>query len=626
MTCPLPARCAGRLSLVSLAAFAAGSIAAAQEAVAEFDTLVVAATRTPVPIAQLGMAADVISGHDLADRQISSLASALALVPGTPSTATGARGAATSLFLRGSESNHTLFLVDGIRFNDANTDYFNFLSGSQIGSQERIEIVRGPQSTLHGGEAVGGVISIEQLPGSGPASGSIAVEAGSLGSVSSRASIAGANGASAFNFSAFAGHTDNDRPDNAFNRGGFALRLDRTVNEQLKVGATARGYLGDYDSPGDRFTNDPNNSERERIGLATVFAEFLPAPDWQLRATLGAEHRQQVSDNPAPNPPWDSPVSHDTTTNRRGVIDAQATWSGLAKHRITFGTTTEWADTRSDGFGEINENQTLFAVFAQDEITLRQDLFLTLGLRNDDHDTFGHATTGRVTLAWLALPERLKLRSSYGTAFRSPSFLDLYGRDSFYVGNPQLEPERARGWDAGFDVTLPERRGSISVTWFDMRYDDLIAYDFSVFPSTVRNISDARTYGVEVGSRLNLSSAASLQLAYTWLEAEDNATGERLLRRPRHTFVADAWHELTRTFSVGAGIAFVADRHDVDALTFVTIAAEDYSVVRFHAAWQVNERLLLRARLENALDERYEPAHGYPALPRAAYGSVEWRF
>ncbi|MCR6655710.1 MAG: TonB-dependent receptor [Opitutus sp.] len=626
MTCPLPARFAGRLFLVSLTALAAGSFAAAQEAVAEFDTLVVAATRTPVPIAQLGMAADVISGNDLLDRQVPSLAMALSLVPSTPTTATGAYGAATSLFLRGSESNHTLFLVDGIRFNDANTDYFNFLSGSQIGPHERIEIVRGPQSTLHGGEAVGGVISIEQIPGSGPASGSFAVEAGSFGSISSRVSVAGSNGATGYNFSAFGGHTDNDRPDNSFNRGGFALRLDRTVSEQLKIGATARGYVGDYDSPGDLVTNDPNNSERDRIGLATVFAEFTPTPDWVLRATLGVEHRQQVSDNPAPNPPWNDPASHDTTTNRRGVIDAQATWSGLANHRITFGTTTEWSDTRSDGFGDIDENQTLFAVFAQDEITLCKELFLTLGLRNDDHDTFGHATTGRATIAWLALPGRLKLRSSYGTAFRSPSFLDLYGKDAYYVGNPDLESERARGWDAGFDVTLPRNLGSVSVTWFDIRYDDLIAYDFSVYPSTVRNISDARTYGVEIASRINLSGAASLQLAYTWLEAEDSAANTRLLRRPRHSLVADVWYKLTRSVSVGAGVALASERQDVSSVTYLTIDAEDYTVARLYAAWRVNDRLSLKARLENALDERYEPAHGFPALPRAAYGSVEWRF
>src|SRR5690606_17844620 len=182
-------------------------------------------------------------------------------------------------------------------------------------------------------------------------------------------------------------------------------------------------------SPGDRFTNDPNNTERDRILLATVFAEFEPADDWFVRVTLGGQHREQQSANPAPNPPFANPASLDVITNKRGVLDAQATWSGLDNHRVTFGSTGELSSTRNTGFGNIDESQTLLAFFIQDEITLRENLFLTLGLRNDDHDTFGHATTGRAAIAWIALPDRLKLRASYGTAFRSPSFLDLYGAD-----------------------------------------------------------------------------------------------------------------------------------------------------------------------------------------------------
>jgi len=103
------------------------------------------------------------------------------------------------------------------------------------------------------------------------------------------------------------------------------------------------------------------------------------------------------------------------------------------------------------------------------------------------------ATTGRATAAWLPVPGRVKLRASYGTAFRSPSFLDLYGQSAYYVGNPHLQPEHARGWDTGVDVYLPQHRGAFSATWFDMRYHDLIVYDFSVFPGTTANVDQART-------------------------------------------------------------------------------------------------------------------------------------
>ncbi|HYD84674.1 MAG TPA: TonB-dependent receptor, partial [Opitutus sp.] len=219
----------------------------------------------------------------------------------------------------------------------------------------------------------------------------------------------------------------------------------------------------------------------------------------------------------------------------------------------------------------------------------------------------------------------VKLRASYGTAFRSPSFLDLYGRSAFYVGNPELEAERARGWDAGVDYYLPENRGRWSATWFDTRFRDLIAYDFTVFPSTVRNIEQARTRGLEVSARHPIGGT-DLRLAYTYLEAINSTQQIRLVRRPRHALSADFWRELGRGFSAGVGVGFVADRRDVHAETFATIDAEDYTVARIYAEWQASERLKLTLRLENLLDERYEEVNGYPALGRGVFAGAAWRF
>ena len=590
------------------------------------DTVIVTATRTPVPLAQIASAASVVTGADLDLRQQSTLLSALGVVPGAPSSTTGQTGGVTSLFMRGSNSNHTLILIDGVRFNDANTDYFNLLGGATIGANERVEIVRGPQSPLHGGEALGGVIAIDQIRGCGPASGQIVAEAGSFGTVQASVSAQGSNGANSYTFSAGAGHTDNDRADNTFDRGNFALRLDRDLTNIVRVGATLRGYHGLYESPGDRFTNDPNNSERERLLLSTVFAEFEPSSDWFIRATLGSQYREQQSSNPLPNPNAFGVAGVATTTNKRAILDAQATWSGLERHRITFGTTAELSGTESNGFGAIDETQAAVAFFAQDEITLRDDLFLTLGLRNDDHDSFGHATTGRATLAWIAAPELLKLRASYGTAFRSPSFLDLYGTSAFYVGNPDLDPEEARGWDAGFDYTLPGKRGLLSVTWFDTRFDDLIAFDFGVFPATVNNIGKARTHGVETSLGLDINKDTRLTLAHAWLEAENETTGARLLRRPRHSLGADLNYDFTRRLTVGAGVTWSVDKEDVNAATFLTVDAEDFVIARFYGRYELREGLGLRLRVENALDEKYEAVNGFPSQGVAVYGGIDWSF
>lgn len=441
---------------------------------------------------------ETFTAEELARRQVGSLAAALGGAAGAPLFASGAGGATTSVFLRGANSNQALFLVDGLRLNDPNTDYAVFLGGSCVSACDSLEIAHGPQSTLYGGEAVGGVVSLRAQRGAGQPRGRVSVEGGSFGTVQGAVAAQGEVGANAFNFSAQGGRTDNERANNAFESQNATLRLDRKVSEGANVGGTLRWFHGVYGDPGDRYTNDPDNESRESNLLATAFATLTLAPAWSSHVVLGGQDRRFVSENPRPNGTRQITV----VKNRRGVLDAQTTFNGIERHRLTAGLTAEANHTRNTGFGDINEKQTLLAVFAQDEFSPRDDVFLTAGLRNDDFDTFGRATTGRVTAAWLVARRSVKLRASHGTAFRSPSFLDLYGESAFYRGNPNLNAERARGWDAGVDFYLPNAGGSVSVTWFETRFRDLIAStpDFR----SVENIQRARTRGAEVTAKFAL--------------------------------------------------------------------------------------------------------------------------
>ena len=618
-----PARTTRRIVSLSLVAALAGLVSArAQITPAVLESFITTGTRTPAVGSTLGTVVDQITAADLAREQRSTLAEALGGLSGTPLFASGASGALTSLFMRGANSNQTLFLVDGIRLNDPNTDYQVFLGGACVSACDSLEVAHGPQSTLYGGEAVGGVISLRAQRGAGAGGASLAFEAGSFGTVQGSVAAQGAKGANSYNFAAAGGRTDNDRVNNSFASSTTTLRLDRTLNDRTSIGGTVRWFHGVYGDPGDRYTNDPDNETREENVLATAFADLKLADAWNAHVVLGGQDRRFVAESPRAG----RATAFTVVKNRRAVLDAQTSFTGIERHRLTGGFTAEANHTRNTGFGDINKKQGLLAVFAQDEFSPVENVFLTGGLRSDDFDTFGRATTGRATAAWLVARRALKFRASYGTAFRSPSFLDLYGKSAFYAGNPNLRAEKARGGDAGADYYLPGKRGTLSATWFQTEYRDLIVFDFGRSPSTVANVERARTRGVEFSAKTTLPGAIEARVSYTFLEADNLSQHIRLLRRPRHGGSADLWKDLGRGVSGGAGLAFAAQREDVDAKTFRTIDQEDYTVARVYAAWQVNARLALKARVENVLNEKYEQVNGYPSLGFGAFAGAEWKF
>lgn len=609
-----------RIVIILAAILATSRLAAQQTSTVVLPDFVTTATRTPASLTTTGTAVDSLSAAELARMQLNTFSSALASLPGAPAFASGAPGGVTSLFLRGANSNQTLFLVDGIRANDPNTDYQATLGGLCLGACDNLEVSHGPQSTLYGGEAIGGVVSIRGQRGTGPARSALLIEVGSFGTVQGAASTQAGDEQGGYTFSISGGHTDNERVNNEFDSTTYALRVDRKLSAKVAVGATWRGFIGVYGSPGAAIgwgANDPDNEERESNQLATVFAEFTPSPEFSHKAVLGGQDRRYVSFNG---------TSSTIVKNRRAVLDWQGTYVAIEQHKFTGGLTAEANHTRNTGFGSINKRQQLFALFVQDEWTPVEHVYLTAGLRSDDHDTFGRATTGRATAAWLSADSRWKLRASYGTAFRSPSFLDLYGQSSFYVGNPNLKPEKARGWDAGVDYFFADKKGMVSATWFDTRISELITFDFASFPGTVKNVGRARTQGLEVSGKFTLPGAVDVRLAYTHLAADDLTAGTRLLRRPQNSGSLDLWHDFGGGFSAGTGLVFVSERMDVHAATFATIQGEDYAVVRVYGAWQITPRVTIKARVENLLDEKYEQVHGYPQLGLGAFAGVEVKF
>lgn len=587
--------------------------------------MVVTATRAPTPRAHLGSSVDLLRPAELARRQLTSLREALQLVPGGTVVVNGAPGGVASLFLRGVSSSQTLFLVDGIRVNDANTTSGSFLGGADLTGLGSLEIVRGPESTLYGGAAIGGVLALDAARGRGPARGTAELEGGSFGSWRGR--VMGSGGQSRFGVTAAftANGTDNQRHPNDWNQRTQLLRFDYQVSKAVQMGATFRGLQQGFTSPGDlRTTNTtPAGTTTFENNLGTVFIDALPAARWRSRLLLGGQEQFTKGTGRFNG----GPEFAFTLTNTRRVIDWQNTIQ-LGSSRIVAGVNREWSTAWSSG---ASESERLLGFYAQAEVTPVRSVTLSAGARNDNYNTFGHAMTFRVTGAWRAR-EGTKLRASIGSGFMPPSLSARFG-SAFQNPNPDIRPERSHGWDTGIDQELARGRGSISLTYFHNSLRDLIGFESAPFPALGRNVNidRARASGLEVSGRVS-AGIVDARIAYTLLSARSpSATDppeDRLIRRPRHALSGDLAVTPTGRSVAGLGLVVVADREDTDFNSFpqARVNPGDYAVARLYGSYDLTARLTLRARVENLFNTRYEPVYGFPALGRTLSGSAEMRF
>ncbi|HJR36316.1 MAG TPA: TonB-dependent receptor [Gemmatimonadales bacterium] len=590
------------------------------------EDLVVTATRLPTPLHAIGSSTDLFLPGELRRRQISSLRDALQLAPGGVILANGGPGAVSSLFLRGVSSSQTLFLVDGIRVNDANTSAGSFLGGADLTGLARLEIVRGPQSTLYGGAAIGGVVSLDAAPGTGPAHGGAELEGGSFESWRGRAWAAGGSGRIGLAVALTANGTENQRRPNDWDQRTQLIRVDYRVSSRIEAGATFRGLQHSYTSPGDLRTSNttPEGTTTFENHLATVWLEATPLPRWRSRLTAGAQEQFTKGTGRFNGSAEFSFV----LDNSRRVLDWQNTVLAGPRATLVAGLNREWSTATSDG-AALDER--LLGAYAEALLAPISEVALTAGLRSDNYNTFDDAVTWRVTGAWRPRGATTRLRASYGTGFMPPSLAARFG-SVFQEPNPDIRPERSRGWDAGVDQEIAGGRATLGLTWFHNSLTDLIGFEGATFPALGRNINidRARTRGIEASARVR-TGALDARLAWTRLSAVSLSAPDpaaQLIRRPRHTLNGDAGLTLGSRATIGAGLLVVADRVDEDFNSFPSerIDPGDYAIARVYGAVGLGRGLTLRARIENLFDERYEPVYGFPGLGRSLLVSAMMEF
>lgn len=566
------------------------------------------------------------------------------LSPGVTVASSGAQGSLTQIRIRGAEANHTLIFVDGIDFNDpaaGNEARFETFGSDGVG---RIEIVRGPQSALWGSEALGGVIALETPAPDGPSRASGAGEGGSNGFY--RGALSLATGGEMGGVSATAAWIGSDGIDilggGKGDRDGFENRtasLKAVLHPGGAEGIGELGIVGHYIRHYDEFDGtdpvtflraDTQDNTTTQTGAVRAWATLGRAADAAWSGTIEA----QYLDSRAHNRDGDTPLN-DTAGDRLRI-------SGQLVHRLAVGDTSHTLVARVESEDEtFRASDVVYGGFTDQRRT--RGRFATIGewrgefgfvstdvaVRHDDFNRFQDATTVRAG-AVVRLGHGFVINGAYGQGIAQPTFFDLHGFfPGSFVGNPNLRPERSRGYEAGVRYFAPKLDLSVTAFSNQLRDEIVSTYDPATFLSSVANATGTSPRrGIEASGNWRPFDGLSIGANYTFIDAKQqtvpSAVRLREVRRARNTGNLYAgWKSGPLTF--GASVAYVGKRLDTDFDTFRTVKLKHYALVGARIAYAVFPNVELFGRIENAAGTHYQDVVGYQVPGRTVFGGVRFR-
>ena len=592
------------------------------------DKITVTASRVPESVLQSGNSVTVVSGAEIEASGARWLSEVLEWVPGVTLARNGGPGNVTGVFLRGTNSNHTLVLIDGVKANQSSTGAYNFahLPAFQI---ERVEIVRGPQSTIYGSEAIGGVINVITRRGDGPLTAGIEVDGGSLATRSFGAWINGQH--QRLQYSASLGFFDSDsisaadeRFENRERDGYRNLSLDARLGLEFDSGMQletfARVLDADTDIDGFAFGVGPVDDDNFTQSVRDVYAGF------RLRQELGPwasslllSTTEQQDDSSDPDGEFFLGARLDASIRE---LDWQNSVSLGEAHTLLGG--VEYRQERVDlvsigSFGDSGYDERIdsLGLYVQERAVLTEDLVLTLGGRYEEHSRFGNRFTYRVSASASVL-DGMRLHASAGSGFRAPSLNDLYFP---FFGNPSLGAESSRGVDVGVEGYLRDRRLRLDLTYFHTRVDNLI--QFSALSGRAENIASASSNGVESTLEWLASDEVRFSSSYTYTDSQDAETELSLLRRPRHQASIRINARPWSRWRLDTELRLKGQRTDFGPLGRVTL--DDYALWNVATELDLTSAWSVTARLHNLLNSRYQEVFGYGTLGRSFYTGLRLR-
>ena len=634
------------------------------------ETVVVSATRTPVPGEAAGSSVDTLIAPQLITMQPTASSDAVRFLPGAVVNDAGQRGGLTSLFVRGGESRYNKVIVDGVTINEPGGTFdFGTLPLDQA---DRMEFVRGAQSTLYGSDAMTSVVQVWTRTGSTTTPElRFGADGGNFSTARGYASLAGARGPFDYNVYGSEFNTNGSGINAAYSDSVEGANVGAAINDKTSLRIRLRhsnshtGIPGEwnfngYDPlvPANGFSQpfvplQPNPTQWSQLNdlLGSLELTISAPSGWQHRFTgfdylyryfelnSGDPQRVNTQDcafSPPPTPcPIDFPSNEVDHINRAG-FEYQGDYSERTWAHTTFGYRVE----NENGFvGDINFGQTHGQRLNQDAYVQQQLTWKTLtaiaGARWVHNSAFGNTGVPRVALIWQALRgggvlSGTRLRFSYATGFKEPRLEETFNGipiNPYNLPNTTLKPERSRSFEAGLQQDFLHSRFVFTATYFNNLFHDQINYvtvDPINFVGEYVNVNKSLAHGAEVGLQAKLRPRLLLNSAYTYTSTQilenpapiDNQfnSGQPLLRRPKHS-ATETLSFLGTRWGANLGGSFIGRRPDDDFYGFNITHAAGYVRADLGGWYALHPRVTAYLNVENALDQRYNEVVGYPALP-----------
>jgi vitamin B12 transporter len=605
------------------------SIAAEPSQEETLKPVVVIATRTETPQQEVTTSISVVTAGDIRAQQSETVLEALRNVPGLDIVQSGSRGTTTSVFIRGSDSDQVLVMVDGVEVNSTTLGSFN-LAHLTTENIERIEILRGAGGTLYGSQAIGGVINIITKTGKGPTELGLSAEGGTGHTHRQTLSLRG--GVERLGYSLTAARIETDgfhRFNDDYRNVSASGRLDYRLNED----STLKGIFHLVKTEAGLFNSNsfiplPDRNAREDL------SEYIGKLQWEQRIMSGWDYRvsgsifkehDKFSDDPEPG-------SFDVRSRNRfrtqvSSADFQTNYRHGEWSTTTFG--AEFKRRKASTSGGINRAIRNMGYYLQEQIRLFNGrLILIPGIRLDDHQTFGTEWSPAFSAAYLIGETGTKLKAGYAEGFKAPTLNELFFPSSTPgcppFGDSSLEPEKSWELNAGFEQKFLAERIQIEGIFFHREVKDLIGFApvapgaCPFTPLRAANLGRARFDGVEWIVGIKILSGLLAGANYTYLDW-DTQNG-RLARRPRHrgsvnlNYIYDGFH-------INLDVNIMGSRDDLDSVTSANITKAGHVKLDLAGSYALPlkipliQEIILFGKIENLLNKRYEEVDGFRVRP-----------